>query len=264
MESKVSISIFSDFVSINMLSSYLCSSLSNRILTEEGGVAAAPSSLDFAFPPELADALHRLFHLRRGALLSPGPVQSADDRAEMRSSFLRLPLDDCLCIMAPSLWSASINGSNGDAAFILEPIPSDTLVLWDQQIIAADHHDALFVWSGRAVLGSQFDAIRDHCKEFLLERSKNRFPMPHFYNLSEGDSMSRRFTTRLAPSHADPVEHQVVHFPALASLSPSELSALREKFRFYDAATDASFRGWFWSVASASSSARDEGMSLCQ
>jgi hypothetical protein len=105
------------------------SSFSDRILTEEGGIAASTSSLDFAFPPELADALHRLFHLRRGALLSPGPLQSADDRAEMRSLFLRLPLDDCLCIMAPSLWSAEMNGGNGEIS--LETIPSDTLTLWD-------------------------------------------------------------------------------------------------------------------------------------
>ena len=76
--------------------------------------------------------------------------------------------------------------------------------------------------------------------------------------------MSRKFTTRLAPSHADPEEHQMVHFPALSGLSASELSALREKFTFYDEATDASFRRWFWSVASATSSARQESMSLCQ
>ena len=76
--------------------------------------------------------------------------------------------------------------------------------------------------------------------------------------------MSRRFTARLAPSHADPVEHQMVHFPALSSLSAVELTALREKFRFYDEATDNSFRRWFWSVASASSTARDDGMSLCE
>jgi hypothetical protein len=119
------------------------------------------------------------------------------------------------------------------------------------------------VWSGRGVGGSEFDAVRNHCEEFLLERSRNRFPMPHLYSLAEGDSMSRRFTARLAPSHADPVEQQMVHFPALAGLSPSELSALREKFRFYDASADASFRRWFWGVASASSSAGDEGVSLC-
>jgi len=90
---------------------------------EEGGVPAARGSIDFAFPPELADALHRLYHLRRGSLISPGPLQSLDDRAAKRSLFLRLPLDDCLCMMAPSLWSSNLYSS-------LEPIPSDTLALW--------------------------------------------------------------------------------------------------------------------------------------
>lgn len=105
-------------------------------------MASPFSSLDFAFPPELADALHRLFHLRRGALLSPGPLQSADDRAEMRSLFLRLPLDDCLCIMAPSLWSAEMQVRNGDMSLNLEPIPSDTLTLWDNvsQKVATSVH----------------------------------------------------------------------------------------------------------------------------
>jgi hypothetical protein len=121
------------------------STLSDRILTEEGGIAVSPSSLDFAFPPELADALHRLFHLRRGALLSPGPLQSADDRAEVRSLFLRLPLDDCLCIMAPSLWSAEMQERNGDISLNLEPIPSDTLTLWDNvsQKVATSGHRML-------------------------------------------------------------------------------------------------------------------------
>ena len=231
---------------------------------EEGGhapVLTASSALDFAFPPELADALHRLFHLRRGSMVSPGPMRSFDDRAELRSLFLRLPLEDCLCMMAPSLWSCRVDGLPGLPP--LEPVPSDTLALWDNCIIAADHHDSLFVWSGRDTTGQEYDAVRQHCKAFLEARSKTRFPSPSFFMLNEGDSMCRRFTTRLAPSHADPHEQQLVHFPALASLSPSDIQELREKFRFYDASTDASFRRWFWTVASASSNARNIGMSLC-
>jgi hypothetical protein len=88
--------------------------------------------------------------------------------------------------------------------------------------------------------------------------------MPYVHMLSEGDSMSRRFTTRLAPTHADPPEQQIAHFPELASLSPIEMSALRDKFRFYEETSDASFRRWFWSIASASSNARNQGMSLCE
>ncbi|KAI2488714.1 hypothetical protein MHU86_25768 [Fragilaria crotonensis] len=234
---------------------------SHKDFMEEGGVSSAHSSLGFAFPPELADALHRLFHLRRGSMLSPGPVRSMDDRAEIRNLFLRLPLDDCLCMMAPSLWSSGM--IDASTAIILDPIPSDTMTLWDNRIIAADHHDCLFVWSGKATLDAAYDPIRERCKEFLLERSKTRFPMPRLHMLSEGDSMSRRFTSRLAPTHADPPEQQIAHFPQLASLSPEEIAGLRDKFRFYEESTDASFRRWFWSVASASSNARYEGMSLC-
>jgi hypothetical protein len=96
-----------------------------------------------------------------------------------------------------------------------------------------------------------------------LERSKNRFPAPELHMLFDGDSMSRRFTARLAPSHADPEDHQMAHFPALSSLSPESLERLRSKFKFYDSSSDASFRTWFWSVASATNASRTEGLSLC-
>ena len=102
-------------------------------LTEEGGIKAAGSSMDFAFPPELSDALRRLYHLRRGPLLSPGPLQSMDDRAELRSLFVRLPLEDCLSMMAPALWSS---GPMEDALArkegpLLEDFPPETLSLWE-------------------------------------------------------------------------------------------------------------------------------------
>jgi hypothetical protein len=91
------------------------------------GSGGASSSLDFAFPPELAAALRKLFHLRRGPLLSVGPNQSTDDRAEIRSLFLRLPLEDCLNMMAPSVWSSgSVFNSSGR-----EAVPAETLSLWD-------------------------------------------------------------------------------------------------------------------------------------
>jgi len=88
--------------------------------------------------------------------------------------------------------------------------------------------------------------------------------MPQLHVVAEGDSMSRRFTALLAPSHGDPLDHQVAHFPALASLTQEEIAALRSKFRFYDSTTDPSFRSWFWNVASATSASKDEGVSLCE
>ena len=92
-----------------------------------GSSISGATSLDFAFPPELAGTVRRLFHLRRGPLLSVGPIQSIDDRAEIRSMFLRLPLEDCLNMMAPIVWSS---GSVLDAPS-REPVPAETLSLWD-------------------------------------------------------------------------------------------------------------------------------------
>mmetsp|Transcript_10307 Transcript_10307/g.15196 ORF Transcript_10307/g.15196 Transcript_10307/m.15196 type:complete len:108 (+) Transcript_10307:1264-1587(+) len=102
------------------------------------------------------------------------------------------------------------------------------------------------------------------CEQFLMERSKNRFPMPQLHILREGESMSRRLTSRLAPSHGDSPEQQLARFPALGTLSEQELIALRYKFRFYDPSSDPSFRDWFWSVAGTTSKSRKStGVSLC-
>ena len=62
------------------------------------------SSQDFAFPHELSTSLHLLHHLRRGPLLNTA-LYNIEDRATSRSLYIRLPLQDCLMIMAPNLWS---------------------------------------------------------------------------------------------------------------------------------------------------------------
>jgi hypothetical protein len=87
--------------------------------------------MDFAFPPELSDALRRLYHLRRGPFLSPGPLQSMDDRAEMRALFVRFPLEDCLGMMAPTLWSSGpLEEALVGQGPLLEEVPPETLSLW--------------------------------------------------------------------------------------------------------------------------------------
>lgn len=130
-----------------------------------------------------------------------------------------------------------------------------------QATIAADHYMNLFVWSGRAAEND--NDSRDYLRQWLEERTKDRFPAPQLHMLTESDSMSRRFTSLLAPSHADPVDHQIAHFPQLSRLSADELTQLRAKFRFHDPEADPSFRQWFWDVSSASSTG-GSGVSLCE
>jgi hypothetical protein len=101
-------------------------------LTEDGHIKAAGSSFDFAFPPELADTLRRLYHFRRGLLLSPEPLLSNDNRCEMRSLFLRLPLEDCLCMMALSVWSVGLlKREETTAPYRMESVPPETMSLWN-------------------------------------------------------------------------------------------------------------------------------------
>jgi len=239
-------------------------STQRKIFGESGSEKeTSDSSLDFAFPPQLKEMLNRLYHLRRGHLISPGPMQSMDDRAKSRGLLIRFPIKDCLQMMRPSIWSTgSMNVSSGWDE--MQPFPAETLALWDDSIIAADLHDTLVVWSGVNCTASRYDGIREKFREKLLDISKNRFPMPEVHELKDGDSMSRRFTPRLAPSHADPIDNQIVQFPQLSTLDPAALADLRSKFKFYDSKSDASFRTWFWSVSSASNSSRMEGMSLCE
>merc|ERR1711862_206836 len=244
--------------------------------------------MGFAFPPELSTSLHLLHHLRRGPLLDVS-LYSSEDRASLRRLFLRLPLQDCLMIMAPNLWSVRLyphhtdhiaNNTSTSSSYDLIPIPPETLVLWDNVIIASDHYDSLFIWSGRAVTSQQFNDVRTLCQQHLQAMSRFRFPQPDkiMYSLYDGDSMSRHFTCRLVPTHLDPPEYQVAHFPDLTLLSTQEMMSLRGKFRFFaDASTTTTtntntndqqnttgntFRKWFWSVASASS--KIDGTSLCE
>ena len=254
-------------------------------LTEEGGVRAAGSSMDFAFPPELRGALRMLYMMRRSTLLSPDPLQSADDRIALRHLFLRLPSKDCLQMMSPSLWTSGLLDKRSVGDF--EAAPPETMALWSQvrmghfrslvphvhyshkclkpqSVIASDCFWQLFIWSGSETKGPKFDRLRSEMRAFLLDRTKNRFPAPEIYSVSEGDSMSRRFTSILSPSHNDPVEHQITGFPSLSLLSSSELDQLRAKFQFHRTSSDISFRDWFWNVVSAVNALGKQGTSLCE
>merc|ERR1711971_335702 len=69
------------------------------------------------------------------------------------------------------------------------PFPAETLILWDDSIVAADFHDTLFIWSGTNCKAQRYDVIREKFKNHLLEVSKNRFPKPELCVLEDGDSL---------------------------------------------------------------------------
>jgi hypothetical protein len=92
---------------------------------------SSASSLDFAFPSNLTDALKLLYCVRRGPLISPGPMRSIDDRAALRGLFLRFPLEDCICMMAPKLWSTGSLEEKNQAPTDMQEMPAETLALWD-------------------------------------------------------------------------------------------------------------------------------------
>lgn len=124
---------------------------------------SSSSSFDFAFPPQLQGTLNRLYHLRRGHLISPGPMQSIDDRAGSRKLFIRFPLEDCLKMIRPSLWSTgSTSISSGWDSMI--PFPAETLALWDDV-----SRETQLVHHFFSTANSQFLCLRHsehHCRWF--------------------------------------------------------------------------------------------------
>ncbi len=199
--------------------------------------------------------MNQLHHFRRGAILRDG-LQSIGERLLDRSLFLRSPLRECLGMIAPLLWKCQLGA---DGRIGLDPIPAETLALWDDIVLAVDCFDTLIIWSGKNTLHASYDCLRKASLEFLTQRSRYRFPAPSLYELTEGESMCRKLLHRLAPSHGDPPEHQLEYFPALKTLSAERLNVLRAKFRFYDADTDPSYWKWFWAVVKKDSG----GRSLC-
>ena len=148
---------------------------------------------------------------------------------------------------------------------ILNAVLVETLALWDDVILVADMFDSLVIWSGKAIDKNSEDDVMDRIKVFVHERCDGRFPAPQIHFLREGDSMSRKLTSRLVPSHKDPPEQQVALSPALTSLPSHKLEELRNKFRYHDSTgDDSSFRKWFWDVASASAEVSNVGRSLCK
>lgn len=132
-----------------------------------------------------------------------------------------------------------------------------------QCIIIADNFDVMIMWSGKATLDSPiYNSLRGYCKDILKNSAKDRFPSPTIYCIEEGESMARRLTSRLVPSHGDSDEDQLRNFPELNNLSSADTQNLQSKFRYYDPKTDASFLHWYSKVSNLKST--QEAKSLCK
>jgi len=96
------------------------------------------------------------------------------------------------------------------SSYELIAIPPETLVLWDNVIIASDHFDSLCIWLGQAVTSSEYNVVREQCIKHLQMLTEHRFPQPdkRMHESHDGDSMSRHFACSLV----DPPECQVAHF----------------------------------------------------
>jgi hypothetical protein len=132
----------------------ICVSKSDSVdLRSREGISQ--SSLDFAFPPQLKETLNRLYHLRRGHLISPGPMRSIDDRAGSRALFLRFPVENCLQMIRPSIWSTGLMGvSSGWDAML--PFPAETIALWDDVSILNPNYSILLFMFLRSTHDSVF------------------------------------------------------------------------------------------------------------
>jgi hypothetical protein len=131
-------------------------------------------------------------------------------------------------------------------------------------VIEADNFDCMFIWSGRNTSNSLFDSIRNECEESLREKAKGRFPSPTIHFLNENESMARRFSSRLVPSHGDKEADQFKNFPDLKTLSEDELKTLRSKFWMYDRDSDSTFLHWFAIVSNETEKMWRNENSLCE
>jgi hypothetical protein len=134
----------------------------------------------------------RLFHLRRGPLLSP-ILQHIDDVDCVRSIFLHAPVQDCLRLLVPPLLSF-----NADAAF--EELPLDTLCLQSNRILLLDHHTHVMIWSGSRMTRPEYDVFREACMARVAAATATRLPAPKVlvFKVSVVSALRRAFQSRCA------------------------------------------------------------------
>ncbi|CAM9571631.1 unnamed protein product [Choristocarpus tenellus] len=178
----------------------------------------------------------------------------------MEPSMMSLNAPDALQFMSPLEHVGDGDNSNGvgrdgtsggggpvgvGLTVPLTPVPVETLAMLSDHLLILDTHDRIFIWSGSAVCGKEFDPLRQACLEHISSSAASRFPSAPVAFLKDGSSWSRYLTSRLIPSHKDSPEQQLMGFPALASVPRAELEGLRCKLPQTD---DPSYHTYFWRV----------------
>ncbi|CAM9391491.1 unnamed protein product [Ectocarpus fasciculatus] len=174
----------------------------------------------------------------------------------MEPSLVSLKATEALACLAAAGNGNSGGDSGGDAAkegvptaaalpFPFARVPVETLAMLADRVLVLDTHDRVFVWSGSAVCGPEFEAVREACMGVFAGEAGSRFPYAPVVFLKDGTSWSRYLTSRLIPSHKDPVEEQLRGFPILAGVPEAEVEQLRAKLPPTD---DESYREFFWDV----------------
>merc|ERR1719162_1540353 len=73
------------------------------------------------------------------------------------------------------------------------PFPAETLILWDDSIVAADFHDTLFIWTGESCKAQQYDGVREEFELLLLRNAPLLIEVARRY---KGGSVNLRLRTR--------------------------------------------------------------------
>lgn len=162
-------------------------------------------------------------------------MQHPDDINAIRMMFLQSNLVDSMRIIKPVLLSFDYNGE-------FEQLPLETLALQSGRILMLDHHTHVFIWSGKAVKGIEYEVYRDVCRERAANMCKYRLPCAEVLVFEENTSQARWLECRLIPSHKDTNAEQLASFPQLSRLSDEGQALLRSKFTVTD---ELSFREYF-------------------
>eukprot|EP00897_Mesotaenium_endlicherianum_P002932 jgi/Mesen1/2667/ME000167S01817 len=217
-------------------------------LAKRFGAPALPGTRLLRFPKELPRLAEALYHLRRGPLLGGeaggGSAHEEDERAMLRSLFLRATCEQALPILVPRVFLLAPPpppGEGGAARFA--EVPPYDLAQQPRAALVLDHGTDIFTWLGAELArdGAARETAEQACAGLAAELSAARFPAPRQLVAREGTSAANHIAARLVPAHKDAPSDQEAWFPQLAQLSPEERSNLRAKFVPTD---DLSFLEW--------------------